>query len=73
MKKKVTFNEDNNKILVMYTWSHAYREARKGHWQQYTIDAKRFERKIKNVYEPVLSRILDGNHRENFYNKYVCD
>ena len=69
--KIVTFNESDNQIHVMYAWSYAYRNARKGHWHLYSVDKERFQRKIKETFEPIITQVLDYNHREKIYKKLI--
>ena len=45
------------KVYPMIAWGFAYREARKGNWEQCARDRERFERRINNVkliLDPVL-------------------
>lgn len=66
--KKVRFaeNEELCEIHPMVQWSFAYRNARKGPWEEYARDRHRFNKRIHDTGE-VLSRILDLKHRENVY------
>ena len=71
--KRVTFNEENNQIHILYVWLYAYKMARKGNWEQIAVDSERFRRRIKNNYEPILTKILNYNHREEIYKKLKND
>lgn len=66
--KKVHFPPDEQLAEVhrMIMWSFAYRACRKGHWEQYSRDRARFQRRIDSCRDEI-SRILDQNHREKIY------
>jgi len=66
--KKVHFPPDEHLAEVhrMIMWSFAYRECRKGHWEQYSRDRARFQRRIDCCREDI-SRILQAEHREKIY------
>lgn len=66
--KKVTFNEKNNKIHHMITWSFAYRNARKSDWQILALDGYRFKNRI-NIISKNLDPILENEHRDRIYNE----
>ena len=49
-------------IQSMYAWDFAYRNARRGHWEQIAHDLERFQRKIVQVaaiIEPVLKKHIN--------------
>jgi hypothetical protein len=50
----------------MITWSHAYKEARKGPWRQYARDHERFQRRIEDL-ENILAPVLLPKHRNQIY------
>lgn len=56
-KKHVTFNLDLNIIYNMIKWNYAYREARKGCWEQMARNRERFKRRIVNT-EIILYPVL---------------
>ena len=71
MNKKVTFDENKNKTIIMHTWSYAYKNARIGSfWIQCVADRKRFQRRIDSL-EPILNKVLDSNHRKKIYYKIL--
>lgn len=52
----------------MKKWDFAYRQARKGEWEQIGRDRVRFNQRIENtkkVIDPILNKIL----REKIFNK----
>lgn len=53
---------------VLRTWNFAYRQARKGEWEQNGRDRVRFHDRIKRL-ESTLVPILDAGHRQKIY----CD
>ena len=67
MKKRVTFNETKNTFLNMHVWSFAYKEARKGPWEECARDRVRFKKKIETDFEPILTKILTLDHRQRIY------
>jgi hypothetical protein len=69
MHKKVTFNEDENKVFNMVVWRYAYKQARICDFQRQYLDRLRHERRTKEC-EIVISKILDINHRNVVYNKW---
>lgn len=49
--------KDRPDVRVMYVWSYASREARRGTWEQMARDNERFKMRIerlKNIIEPVI-------------------
>ena len=66
-KKHVTFNLQNNKMYYIDEWIDEYQMARKGNWEQISRDKKRFEKRIIEVYEPKLEKVLNVSHREKIY------
>lgn len=56
----------------MVTWAYAYRQARRGPWEQYARDAARFSRHIAEL-EPVISPVLQEKHRQGVYRKLYGD
>ncbi|XP_072382118.1 uncharacterized protein PPP1R15 isoform X1 [Diabrotica undecimpunctata] len=66
--KRVRFadNEDLCEIHQMVQWSFAYRNARKGPWEEYARDRERFNKRI-NETERILAPVFDSRHRENVY------
>lgn len=64
-KKSVTFNLPP-KIHDLYVWGYAYREARRGKWEQMARDSDRFHRKIM-VLKDIISPILTYEHREKVF------
>jgi len=50
----------------MTTWLDAYKEARKGQWQQYARDHERFQRRIEDL-ENILAPVLLPKHRNQIY------
>lgn len=68
-KKTVTFNLDKNKTKILYVYTIASRESRRGSlWMQPYYDHLRFQRRIKEV-ENVLNHVLSDSHRLSIYNK----
>lgn len=55
-------------VQPMITWSYAYRNARRGPWEQYARDRARFSSRIATV-EAVLNPILENHHRQAMYCK----
>lgn len=62
VNKSVRFSLEDNRVVKMTTWSFAYREARKRHWENVAVDRFRFSRRIQQS-AGVLDAILDSNHR----------
>lgn len=59
--KRVTFKSDSELVVIHHivAWSFAYRQARKGPWEEYARDRDRFSRRIEccaSILEPCLSR-----------------
>ncbi|XP_068232835.1 uncharacterized protein [Palaemon carinicauda] len=52
----------------MVAWQFAYKNARRGLWEQYARDRVRFNNRIEAL-EPILSSVLEGSHRETMYQK----
>lgn len=71
--KKVTFNEDKNRIHIMVAWNFAYRKSRENIYGAMVLDRLRFKRRIQET-ELLLNNILNYNHRcevyESRFNKY---
>ncbi|XP_055682695.1 uncharacterized protein LOC129789708 [Lutzomyia longipalpis] len=66
-ERKVRFNL-KPEVHVIRAWEFAYRQARKGNWDQVARDRDRFEKRILSLGR-VLSPILEQNHREKVYNE----
>lgn len=64
--KKVTFNENKNKVKVMVTWRLAAKLARKKFWEFFAIDRIRFKTRVEKI-GVVIEPILDYNHRKKIY------
>lgn len=64
--KKVTFNENKNKIHQTFVWTFAYRQARKSNFQQLALDRHRFQRRIRKM-EFIIGMVLECSHRDNIY------
>ena len=60
------------KVHSMVQWDFAYRQARKGEWEQFARDRDRFATKISQL-TPIISPILDRRHREQVFLKYFND
>lgn len=71
---QVWFPSDDLLVRVhsMVKWDFAYRQARRGDWEQYARDRDRFSTKIAQL-TPILSPILDPQHRDQVYLKYFLD
>lgn len=65
--KKVTFNENINRIQNMVVWDFAYRQARRSNFESTVLDRIRFEARIKST-EELLKNIFHCNHRCKIYN-----
>lgn len=59
-------NDKIAEVHQMITWSHAYKEARKGPWRQYARDHERFQRRIEDL-ENILAPVLLPKHRNQIY------
>lgn len=66
--KKVTFNEKNNQVHHLVTWSYAYKSSRKKYWEFFAVDRLRFHRRIEEA-SNILGPILDTNHRCKIFNE----
>lgn len=66
--KKVTFNQELNKIHTQYTWTYAHQTARQGYWEEAARDRVRFSRRIEEAAK-YINPILDITHRNKIYNK----
>lgn len=64
-KETVKFNPVPE-IHILFAWNFAYRQARKGFWEQFARDRDRFNRRI-NRDEAEISLILSPTHREKIY------
>lgn len=49
-------------------WKYAYREARKGQWEQVGRDRERFEKKIKDLSQ-TITPILATAHRQRIFDE----
>lgn len=67
MKKSVRFNEDP-KIHILYTWTHAYQIARRGPWEMAARDRERFQHRIREAASHI-NPILNVTHRNKVYAK----
>lgn len=67
--KKVTFNEDKNKIYIMTMWNYAHRKAREN---TFMLDRLHFERRIQHA-EIILQNVLSPNHRFKVYESRFCN
>lgn len=47
----------------MHTWHYAYRQARKGKWEQIGRDRGRFADRVRSMHD-TLSAVLSAEHRE---------
>lgn len=56
----------------MRTWDFAYRQARKGPWEEYSRDQFRFKNRIKNLSD-IISPVLDQKHRNKIFNERFSD
>lgn len=68
-KKSVRFSPQTS-VIVLHAWMYAYKQARKGQWEQYARDAIRFKQRIKVVGE-ILSSILSKEHQEKMRQKII--
>lgn len=66
VNREVKFDITKNKIHNMVAWSYAYKQARKGQWEQVALDRFRFHQRIKKV-NVVLEKILNCSHRQRIY------
>lgn len=64
--KRVTFGGE--KVQRMVVWDHAYREARRGPWEQQARDRTRFAQRVATL-EPELSKVLEPGHRRAMYRR----
>ena len=64
-KKKVSFANDKElkTIHLMFKWSYAYRQARKGCWERYACDRFHFQRRIASCAE-VLNPVIDRKYQQ---------
>ena len=64
-KKKVSFANDKEleTIHLMFKWSYAYRQARKGCWERYACDRSHFQRRIASCAE-VLNPVIDRKYQQ---------
>lgn len=54
----------------MRTWDFAYRQARKGPWEEHSRDQYRFKERVKNL-SHIISPALDQTHRDKvFYERF---
>ncbi|XP_045608746.1 uncharacterized protein PPP1R15 [Procambarus clarkii] len=65
-ERKVKFGETN--IHPIIAWDFAYKMARRGPWEMYARDRMRFQHRIASL-EPIISPVLQADHREVFYKK----
>lgn len=65
-KKHVRFNS-NVEMRLMYVWSFAYKQARKGQWETIARDFSRFNRRIVAA-DLEISKVLEMAHRDTIYN-----
>lgn len=65
-RRCVKINEGENRTHVMCTWLYAYRQARRGLWQQVARARSRFQRRIDLVNRSI-SHILTETHRKGIY------
>ncbi|KAF5306573.1 hypothetical protein FQR65_LT07300 [Abscondita terminalis] len=72
--KKVRFANPDQlcEVHPMVQWSYAYRNARKGPWEQYALDRMRFQNRINNS-KPVLEYVLQPAHRNEIYKDRFMD
>jgi hypothetical protein len=54
------------KVNIIHAWDFAYRNARKGPWEEMARDHARFQNRICCLGK-TLAPILDGNHRKEIY------
>jgi hypothetical protein len=67
-KKNVSFDTKNHKVHKIIAWDFAYRQARKGYWEDVARDRFRFNMSIQNL-ASILNPILDETHRRRIYNE----
>lgn len=60
------------KVHVMRAWSFAYRQTRKGYWEQIGRDRVRFADRIQRSAD-TLGAILDAKHRQQIYEQRFND
>lgn len=63
--KRVKFNL-NPSVQFMYTWTFAYKQARKGDWEMLARDRCRFQRRIAEI-QAKIDYVLESNHRDTVY------
>lgn len=64
---QVTFNLCPQ-VHEIRAWKFAYREARKGKWEQVGRDRERFDKKINDL-GSIITPILATEHREKIFNE----
>lgn len=67
--RKVQFSV-TPKIHTLYKWDFAYRQSRKGVWEEIARDRVRFQRRIQKM-EKIISRVLDEKHRNEIKKKIL--
>ena len=63
--KTVKFHCDSLTVYTMYAWDFAYRNARRGHWEEIARDRGRFQRRIVQItaiIESVLKKHIVVKH-----------
>lgn len=55
---------DEPKVHILRAWSFAYRQARRGEWEQHGRDRVRFANRVHSMQDE-LSRVLSTEHRKN--------
>lgn len=68
--KNVRF--DKVHVHLLFTWSYAYREARRGPWERAAVDRVRFKRRIEEA-AIYINPILDMNHRNKIKRNRMFD
>ncbi|KAK5650160.1 hypothetical protein RI129_001189, partial [Pyrocoelia pectoralis] len=58
----VWFNDSRNSVHYMTVWQYAYKQARKGEWEQLARDSVHFARRVEIVSKDI-SPILENEHR----------
>lgn len=64
--QRVMFGKET--VHPMVVWGHAYRQARKGPWEQQARDRARFAQRVASL-EADLSLVLDPAHRRRVYRR----
>ncbi|MPC34753.1 Protein phosphatase 1 regulatory subunit 15A [Portunus trituberculatus] len=64
--QRVTFGKET--VHPMVVWGHAYRQARRGPWEQQARDRARFAQRVASL-EAELSLVLDPGHRRRVYRR----